>query len=209
MLALFSFVCNIFLSILKYRRTCQYFIFKFNTILFLNYFMCALFLQTSLTTPLRIRIWLSLLFLYTIFLYSARKIKCAGQGHFSSATGPCTTFSVLPDTAKLSNASLILWLQIFAHFIMFSCEKFFILPDPSQFACTLWNSLISVCTCTLWKLFDQLCMFGAGREVYMCIIILYHFTYHTLLFLMLEILCLSDLYLVWIYTRPEIKFYTF
>lgn len=145
-LAPFPLFAICFSPFLKYR-TCQYFIFKLNTILFLNYFMCTIFLQTSLTTALRIRIWLSLLFLYHICLYNAHKIKCAGQGHLSSATSPCTTFSVLPDTAKLSNASLILWLQIFAHFIMFSCEKFFILPDPPQFACTLWNSLIFPFSC--------------------------------------------------------------
>lgn len=197
-LALFPLFAIYFSPFLKYR-TCQYFIFKFNNILFLNYFMCVLFLQTSLTTPLRIRIWLSLLFLYHICLYNARKIKCAGQGHLSSATSPCTTFSVLPDTAKLSSASLILWLQIFAHFIMFSFEKF------SSFQTHL--SLHALCE-TLWSFHSVVYVWGRQGSVHV-----YHNTLSFYLpyitFFMLEILCLSDLYLVWIYTRPEIKFYTF
>ena len=212
-LAPFPLFSICFSPFLKYR-TCQYFIFKLNTILFLNYFMCTIFLQTSLTTALRIRIWLSLLFLYHICLYNAHKIKCAGQGHLSSATSPCTTFSVLPDTAKLSNASLILWLQIICplHYVLL--WKVFHPSRPT-----------SVCMHSV-KLFDlsiQLCRFGAGREVYMCIIILYHFTYHTLLFYVRNFVFIWSLFgmnlykvrlynlykiLVRIYTK-QIKFYTF
>lgn len=154
--------------------------------------MCTIFLQTSLTTPLRIRIWLSLLFLYHICLYNAHKIKCAGQGHLSSAASPSTTFLVLSDTAKLANASLILWLHIFAHFIMFSCENFFILPDPSQFTCTLWDSLIFP--------FSYVCLGQAGKctcvSSYSIILLTIHYFFNVRNFVLIWSLFGMNLYKV-------------
>lgn len=142
-----------------------------NTILFLNYFMCAIFLQTSPTIPWRIRIWLSLLFLHHMCLYNAHRVKSAGQGTSvvfsnqppfsflcssrSSQTLKCITYFMAPNLCSLLYDPL--W-------------KIFILPDPSQMTCSLWNSLIFSFSCV---------MFGVGRGVYIsCIIILCHSTYH-------------------------------
>lgn len=180
---LLSVIC--FSPFLRYLCTFQCFIlFRINITLFFAYFMYALFLQTSLNISLRNRIWLCLLFLHHMCLYSAHN-ECYIRDIYSLQQLAClSVFSLMqPDsqTHHLPYGSKTLLSSL--HFPL---RILFILSNPFQMTTTPGSCLISPLSCVyvtggVWH----------GEIFTLCIIILYYGTYYAPFFNLRKSVCIS------------------